>query len=143
MLILDGDKRIDGESEEQIIRNIEYELNLTIISIAHRTTTLKNCDKIFVIEIGKVISEGTYDVLNKTSLATKTELSEKNIIARSSGLNVDLITKSKSIICFRCHFRLNYPTKKTNVNSGPTTFLISNHLKRQNFYVDYVFEKAE
>ena len=69
VLILDeATSALDSESEEQIIRNIEaLDWNLTIISIAHRTTTLKNCDKIFVIEGGKIISEGTYDVLNKTS----------------------------------------------------------------------------
>jgi len=36
---------------------------LTIIMIAHRLTTLKNCSKIYHIENGKISEEGSYDEL--------------------------------------------------------------------------------
>lgn len=39
---------------------------MTIISIAHRLTTLKNCDKIIVMNEGKIIQEGKYDNLIQT-----------------------------------------------------------------------------
>jgi ABC-type multidrug transport system fused ATPase/permease subunit len=35
----------------------------TIIMIAHRLTTIRNCDRIFLMEKGKVSAEGTYDEL--------------------------------------------------------------------------------
>ena len=35
----------------------------TTIVIAHRMSTIEKCDKIFVLENGKVIEEGTFNVL--------------------------------------------------------------------------------
>ena len=37
--------------------------NITIILIAHRLTTVKKCDKIFLLEKGKLKNEGTFDEL--------------------------------------------------------------------------------
>ena len=34
-----------------------------MLTIAHRLTTLKNCDRIFVFEKGRIVQEGTYDAL--------------------------------------------------------------------------------
>ena len=39
---------------------------MTIISIAHRLTTLKNCDEILVINHGEIAQKGTYTELIKT-----------------------------------------------------------------------------
>jgi ABC-type multidrug transport system fused ATPase/permease subunit len=33
----------------------------TIILIAHRLSTVKNCDKIFLLDKGSVINEGTFE----------------------------------------------------------------------------------
>ena len=41
--------------------------NTTIILIAHRLTTIKNCDKIFLLDSGKLISQGSYEELIKSS----------------------------------------------------------------------------
>jgi len=35
----------------------------TTIVIAHRMSTIEKCDKIFVLENGKVIEEGTFNFL--------------------------------------------------------------------------------
>jgi ABC-type multidrug transport system fused ATPase/permease subunit len=35
----------------------------TTIVIAHRMSTIENCDKIFVLETGKVAEEGGFDEL--------------------------------------------------------------------------------
>ena len=41
--------------------------NVTIIMIAHRLTTLMNCDTIFLIEKGKLADSGTYTDLIKNN----------------------------------------------------------------------------
>lgn len=40
--------------------------NITRIVIAHRLITVKNCDRIFVMDKGRIIEEGTYDELAKS-----------------------------------------------------------------------------
>ena len=49
----------------QAINNLR--INTTIILIAHRLTTIKNCDKIFLLENGKLKNQGSYDQLIKQS----------------------------------------------------------------------------
>ncbi|MBP7003002.1 ABC transporter ATP-binding protein [Amaricoccus sp.] len=39
----------------------------TIIMIAHRLTTVQDCDRIFLLERGRVVAEGNYDQLVETS----------------------------------------------------------------------------
>ena len=46
-----------------------YNLNreITIIMIAHRLSTVRKCDKIFLFEKGQMINQGTFDELIKVS----------------------------------------------------------------------------
>ena len=37
--------------------------DITIILIAHRLNTVKNCDQIFKLDKGKIVSKGTFDEL--------------------------------------------------------------------------------
>ena len=37
--------------------------NITIIMIAHRLSTVKKCDKIFILENGKLKNQGTFKKL--------------------------------------------------------------------------------
>ena len=41
--------------------------NLTIIMIAHRLSTVMQCDNIFLLEKGKLIKQGTFKELEKFS----------------------------------------------------------------------------
>jgi ABC-type multidrug transport system fused ATPase/permease subunit len=34
---------------------------MTIVMIAHRLATIRNVDKVFVIDKGRVVEEGSYD----------------------------------------------------------------------------------
>jgi len=53
---------LDHETEKAVMRSIQNLSNqYTVLLIAHRTTTLKNCNKIIQINDGKVIRTGTYD----------------------------------------------------------------------------------
>ena len=38
-------------------------MNVTRIVVAHRLSTIKNCDRILVLNEGRVVQEGTYDSL--------------------------------------------------------------------------------
>lgn len=69
VLIMDeATSALDGITEEvviQAIRNLAGKM--TTITIAHRLTTLKDCDVIYVLEKGKVVEQGTYADLSSTS----------------------------------------------------------------------------
>ncbi|MBT4764581.1 ATP-binding cassette domain-containing protein, partial [bacterium] len=53
---------LDNETESEVINTInELKNNLTVLMIAHRLTTLKNCDKIIELEGGNIKSVGTYN----------------------------------------------------------------------------------
>lgn len=67
ILILDeATSALDNTSEKHIqteIEKLQKENNTTIISIAHRLSTLKNCDKIIVLNKGHIEENGTYNEL--------------------------------------------------------------------------------
>ena len=55
---------LDGVTEEQIMQSIANMAGLkTIVMIAHRFNTIRNCDQIYYIEAGKVVAFGTYNQL--------------------------------------------------------------------------------
>lgn len=60
---------------QQAINNMKGEY--TILIIAHRITTVKNADKIFVIDNGKIVDVGTHSYLLKNSRAYKKLYSEE------------------------------------------------------------------
>ena len=71
ILILDeATSALDNTSEKHIQEEIEKmkeENNTTIIAIAHRLTTLKNCDRIIVLNKGHIEEEGKFDELIENS----------------------------------------------------------------------------
>ena len=65
MLVLDeGTSALDNETEAKFMRAVEsLQGDITIISIAHRLTTVRNCDDIYVLINGKIGEAGSYDEL--------------------------------------------------------------------------------
>lgn len=60
---------LDNETERKLIAQIEdLPDDLTIVMVAHRLSTVKNCDVIYVMSQGEIIESGTYEELNNNSL---------------------------------------------------------------------------
>ena len=58
---------LDIDTESQILKEIELFKKKTIISIAHRINTLKNCEKIYRFDNGKIIDQGNFDKFKVTN----------------------------------------------------------------------------
>ena len=69
VLILDeATSALDNTSEKKIIEEIvrlKEEKNITVISIAHRLSTLKKCDRIIVMDQGRIVQSGNYRELSE------------------------------------------------------------------------------
>jgi len=69
VLVMDeATSSLDSETEEEIVNEIKLlKGTKTLIVIAHRLSTVKNCDYIYRIDKGKIIEHGDYDkvVANK------------------------------------------------------------------------------
>jgi ATP-binding cassette subfamily C protein len=53
---------LDNVTQSQIVDTLE-KLDATKIVIAHRLSTVKNCDRIIVMDAGQIVEQGTYDEL--------------------------------------------------------------------------------
>lgn len=55
---------IDAESEYRIFNRIyEFFANKTVLIISHRFSTVRNADRIIVLDEGKIVEEGTHGEL--------------------------------------------------------------------------------
>jgi ATP-binding cassette subfamily C protein len=65
VLVMDeATSSLDNITERFIIQAIErLKRNRTIIIIAHRLSTVKNCDKLYILKQGRIIDQGTYNEL--------------------------------------------------------------------------------
>ncbi len=80
ILLDEATSSLDSESESVIQKAIEnLTKNKTTIIIAHRLSTVMNCDKILVFENGQIIEEGKHEFLVNNS-STYKKLYEKQII---------------------------------------------------------------
>ena len=63
VIILDeATSALDNQTESEVMRSIEnLDDELTILIIAHRLTTLRNCDFIVELDNGEIIRKGTYE----------------------------------------------------------------------------------
>jgi ABC-type multidrug transport system fused ATPase/permease subunit len=68
VLILDeATSALDNFTEQEVmeaVNNLGHEI--TIIMIAHRLSTLRQCDQIYLLERGEVKAQGTFNELAKT-----------------------------------------------------------------------------
>ena len=69
VLILDeATSALDGVTEENIFNAVDnIGKSKTVVMIAHRISTVRNCDVIYLLDHGRVIAKGSYDELVATS----------------------------------------------------------------------------
>ncbi|TCK85613.1 ABC transporter ATP-binding protein [Albibacterium bauzanense] len=76
---------VDTKTEEEILENLsEIMKNRTSILISHRVSTIKNADKIILLEAGRIVEKGTHQELISTKgkyfeLYEKQKLDEEKI----------------------------------------------------------------
>ena len=73
VLILDeATSALDNLTEQKVMEEVsKLRNNLTVILITHRLTTVKNCDKIFLLDKGKLVGQGSYEELYSSNLQFK------------------------------------------------------------------------
>lgn len=61
VLILDeGTASLDNETERRVIKEVLALGEITLFMVAHRVTTIEQCDRIIVVDKGRVVGIGTY-----------------------------------------------------------------------------------
>ena len=74
VLIMDeATSSLDGATEEEVMQAIRVLAGKkTVILIAHRLTTVEECDRIYLLEAGRVVDQGTYAELAAGSAPFRT-----------------------------------------------------------------------
>lgn len=68
LLLDEATKSIDAATEKQIMENItRYWKDKSIVMITHRLETLRQADKIYLLDRGRIVAEGNFDELSKNS----------------------------------------------------------------------------
>jgi ABC-type bacteriocin/lantibiotic exporter with double-glycine peptidase domain len=78
-LILDeATSSLDQSTEKAIVESISFlKRKKTLIIITHRLSTVKNCDKIFCVDKGKIIKQGLpEEILNFDNWESKQKSSK-------------------------------------------------------------------
>ena len=88
LLIFDeATSALDTESEIQVQNSIDaLRGNKTVIIIAHRLSTVRNCDTIYVLKEGRVVERGDYDTLYNLN-GEFTQMADRQALASGPSQN--------------------------------------------------------
>lgn len=69
VLVLDeATSALDSVTEELVVSNIMTALpGVTTVMVAHRLSTVRACDRIFLVDSGRVVADGDYEALYRSS----------------------------------------------------------------------------
>jgi ABC-type multidrug transport system fused ATPase/permease subunit len=71
----EGTSALDTVTEEEVVRAVDrLRGDRTILMVAHRISTVRRCDRIHVVDAGRVVAQGTYDELEAGSASFKSLL---------------------------------------------------------------------
>lgn len=65
LILDDATSNLDAETEKKLIEEVARLQSMTIILVSHRLSILAACDYIYVLHHGKIVEEGTPDLLIK------------------------------------------------------------------------------
>ncbi|OIQ92726.1 lipid A export ATP-binding/permease protein MsbA [mine drainage metagenome] len=87
ILILDeATSALDVETEYRISETIRaLKGRVTIIAIAHRLSTLRTCDRLVVMEKGRIVESGDFDTLMRSSERFQAVVKMSNIVAEAGA----------------------------------------------------------
>lgn len=119
-LILDeATASLDGVSEKEIMNSVnQFCKNKTMIIVAHRLSTIKNCDRIFVFDSGKIVESGNHNQLLEKNGKYKKLWTAQNFDEKDNKLLK--IQNSKKL-------NLNFSRSKSSEK-----FIYSNEMKKLN-----------
>jgi ABC-type multidrug transport system fused ATPase/permease subunit len=68
LLVLDeATSSLDGQTESNISDAInKLKGSVTVIVVAHRLSTVRNCDKVIYISNGEILSQGTFEQVRES-----------------------------------------------------------------------------
>lgn len=69
---------LDNVSQATVINSLD-QMQITRIVVAHRLSTIQNCDRIYVMEDGKIVQQGNYDTLMKDQNGLFYQLASRQI----------------------------------------------------------------
>lgn len=103
ILIMDeATSNLDSITEKAIEKTINsLSKNITTVIIAHRLSTIMKCDKIFVMEKGKFIEEGTHKSLleskGKYYKLWKDQLPDKSIFEETEAIDAAVVEEAPEV----------------------------------------------
>jgi ABC-type bacteriocin/lantibiotic exporter with double-glycine peptidase domain len=93
LIVLDeATSALDPAAEAHVAASIDS-LRATVVTVAHRLDTVKACDRIYVMQDGRIIESGTFDelVMSKGLLADFLSADERSLLRASSNPVADSI----------------------------------------------------
>ena len=77
---------LDGMTEDAVMQAVQtLSAERTMILIAHRLRTVQACDRIVMLEAGKIVADGSYSELAKNSIAFRTLSGNANALNTPHG----------------------------------------------------------
>ncbi|MDN3608481.1 ABC transporter ATP-binding protein [Vibrio ostreicida] len=80
LLLDEATSALDNSTERQFINYLNNKNDHTVLTIAHRLTTVKDCDEIFVFKNGRIVDAGNFINLSETSVEFKRLLNSGDVI---------------------------------------------------------------